>query len=64
MHLYIYRIDTGFMFGWNPGDLYAMVLKTDEPIETLGVKLIYNMLEYERQSEIAQIDVRGSSVSQ
>lgn len=61
---FIYSIDTEYMFGWNPGDLYAMVIKTDEPIETLGVKLIYNVLGDERQSEIAQIDVKGSSVSQ
>ena len=60
----IYSFDTEYMFGWNPGDLYALIIKTDEPVESLGVKLIYNVLGDERQSEIAQIDVRGSSVSQ
>ncbi len=60
----IYSFDTSYMFGWNPGDVYALTIKTDDPIKSLGVKLIYNVRGDEHHSEIAQIEVKESSVTE
>lgn len=49
--------ETDYMFGRNPNDIYALVVNADVSIETLGVKLIYDVRGDERQSDIAEITV-------
>lgn len=56
----IYSIETDYNFGRNPDNLYALIIKTDEPIETLGVKLMYDVLGDDRQSDMAEIKVENS----
>lgn len=60
---YIYSFDTQYMFGRNPDDIYALVIKTDDPIETVGVKLIYNVLGDERESDVSELYVKENSIS-
>lgn len=56
---YIYDVDTEYMFGWNPGNIYAVTVKSDEPIKSLGVELYYDVLGDRRRSERAEIAVEA-----
>lgn len=52
---FIYSFDTEYMFGKNPGNIYALIVKPDSPIESLGVRLTYDVLGDSRQSEMVEI---------
>lgn len=54
-----FNIETEYMFGWNPGDLYAVSVRSDEPIKSLGVALYYDVLGDKRTSERAEIAVEA-----
>lgn len=56
---YIYSIDTEYMFGQNEDNLYVMVIKTDNPVESLGVRLMYDVLGDVRESEMAELRTSG-----
>lgn len=56
---YIYSFDTEYMFGRNPDDIYALIINTDEPIESLGVGLTYDVRGDEHRSEMAEMTLSG-----
>lgn len=53
--LRFFNVDTEYMFGWNPGNIYAVMVKSDEPIKSLGVELYYDVLGDRRRSERAEM---------
>lgn len=57
---YLYDIDCGYNFGWNEGDIYVVTVRTDKPIETLGVDMTYDVLGDVRKSEMASIEVTSA----
>lgn len=58
--LMFFNIETEYMFGWNPGDIYAVSIASDKPIESLGVELYYDVLGDQRESERAEMKVAGT----
>lgn len=60
--LMFFDIDTDYMFGWNPGDIYAVSVVSDNPIESLGVELYYDVLGDQRESERAEMKMAGTKL--
>lgn len=56
---FIYDFESEYMFGWNPGNIYAVTVKSAEPIKSLGVELYYDVLGDKRTSERAEMTVEA-----